>query len=43
VQAAIDEVVNETAALDGNNNFTGNQTVTGDVTITGTLDCGSIA
>jgi len=43
VQAAIDEVVNETAALDGNNTFTGNQTVTGDVTITGTLDCGSIA
>ena len=43
VQAAIDEVVSETAALNGGNTFTGNQTVTGDVTITGTLDCGSIA
>ena len=43
VQAALDEVEAETAALDGGNTFTGNQTVTGDVTITGTLDCGSIA
>ena len=43
VQAAIDEVVNETASLSGGNTFTGNQTITGDVTITGTVDLGSIA
>jgi len=43
VQAAIDEVVDETASLSGGNTFTGNQTITGDVTITGTVDLGSIA
>ena len=43
VQAAIDELVQIKAKLDGGNNFTGNQTIDGDVTITGTLDCGSIA
>lgn len=43
VQAAIDELVQIKARLDGGNNFFGDQSISGDLTVDGVFDCGAIA